>query len=385
MGLSTVGKVGLLILTAALIQPVSHAEAIDSGLWQMKMESTVEGLPFAMPPTVTEIKQCVTQKDLVPKNPNDKNCTLKNQRVSGNKVSWEFECNEDGVKAVGKGTMSYSGSTCSGTSIMTMSTEGQKMVSTTKMSGKRLGKCNGEEQTVSVNGRDVKQMQADGQKMAEKGKKAQDKMQSDNQKAQQLISRIKIPKEGVDACKHHRNVFSDISGNSNCHEKWGDLNIREGEWEITEENVTKQGEIAFISDKPVVTKACLSPFSEPSYQTNNSNVLKRSGNIITWGDAEEQSGVKTDFKGGIEFKGETFEGGTVRRVDTGGYSQATYTRISARRIGDGDCVGRDLTAKRIQAQKKIKQENGNQQNDAPARTRDNIENPIRQFRSIFGI
>src|SRR6185369_14513883 len=142
-----VGPIALALFFCCRLLEPSIVDAIETGRWEMNMETRMEGLPFAMPPTVVTVTQCISQKDLIPKDPNAKNCTFKNLKTSGNKVTWEYECNQDGSKVTGKGDMNYSGSTCSGTQKTVIISEGQKMTATTKMTGKRLGKCSGEEQS----------------------------------------------------------------------------------------------------------------------------------------------------------------------------------------------------------------------------------------------
>jgi hypothetical protein len=107
------------------------APPLQEGMWETTMETTMEGLPFAIPATVVKTKQCMTKKDMIPKDENQKNCTMKNQKISGNKASWEFECNQDGSKVTGKGEVTYTGTSSSGTMTNRIASEGSTMTAMT--------------------------------------------------------------------------------------------------------------------------------------------------------------------------------------------------------------------------------------------------------------
>lgn len=116
---------------------------IQDGLWEMTMETQMEGLPVAMPPVAVTVTQCISRNDPVVRDQDaGKNCRVLNQKISGNKVSWEIECTDSEAKVAGKGEMAYSGSTCKGVTKMVMTLkDGEKMTSTIRMKGHRIGAC----------------------------------------------------------------------------------------------------------------------------------------------------------------------------------------------------------------------------------------------------
>jgi len=117
---------------------ISLSSAIDmsEGRWEHTVEVQMEGMP-SMPFTTT---QCMTQKDLVPR---EKNCTILEEKITGNKVVWKVKCIEKDSVTESEGEIIYSGITYSGT-MKTKITEkrGQVMNSTMKMKGRRIGDCN---------------------------------------------------------------------------------------------------------------------------------------------------------------------------------------------------------------------------------------------------
>ncbi len=124
---------------------IGPARAIDmnEGKWEHTMEMKMEGMPGVpvMPFTST---QCMTQKDLVPKSSDkDANCTILEQRITGNKVVWKVKCIEKGSVSEGEGEITYSGTTYTGTQrIRITDKSGQVMNTTMKMKGRRIGDCN---------------------------------------------------------------------------------------------------------------------------------------------------------------------------------------------------------------------------------------------------
>jgi hypothetical protein len=115
------------------------------GEWSITTKTKIEGMPMTPPPTT--FKQCLTEEDLVPKSDGGKqgqssNCEVKDQKISGNTVTWSVECNDPQAgKMTGSGSLTYAGTTFSGKSTMTMTMGGQTMKVHTELSGKWLGAC----------------------------------------------------------------------------------------------------------------------------------------------------------------------------------------------------------------------------------------------------
>jgi hypothetical protein len=116
---------------------------MSEGKWEHTMEMKMEGMPGvpAMPFTNT---QCMTRQDLVPKSSEkDANCTIPEQKITGNKVVWKAKCIEKGSVSESEGEITYSGTTYSGTQrIRITEKSGQVMNTTMKMKGRRIGDCN---------------------------------------------------------------------------------------------------------------------------------------------------------------------------------------------------------------------------------------------------
>ena len=366
------------------------APGFQAGLWEMNMETKLEGLPFAMPSTVVTVKQCMTPEDKVPKDPDAKNCTFNKVKASGNKVSWEFTCNEENAKVTGKGEMTYSGTSCSGTTKTVIDSKDGKMTATTAMKGKRLGKCSGEQQSVSVNGQDVNQLKEQHEQVAEMVKKIEAESEADRQRSMQLIKQIKVPKEKADACDHFQHA--DGSQKSECDDRQPELAIREGQWEITKEMTGKTvmqstGKKATAQTffTPVTVErstSCFSPFNEPVRMEN----MKRSGNTVTWKHADDNSLTRMEQAGGVEYQGNSYEGGSIETLVSGNTTQYTYTRLTGRRVGDGNCMGRDITSREMRKRRLAGGTRSAAQGERSPEdaARKAIENPVRELRSIFG-
>ena len=124
---------------AALFIAPARAVDMKEGKWEHTMEMKMDGMPGvpAMPFTNT---QCMTQKDLVPKS---SDCTILEQKITGNKVVWKAKCIEKGSVSESEGEITYNVTTYSGTQRISITEKsGQVMNTTMKMKGRRIGDCN---------------------------------------------------------------------------------------------------------------------------------------------------------------------------------------------------------------------------------------------------
>jgi hypothetical protein len=128
----------------ALAFPALAAPNMQPGLWEIttKMEMRgMEGMP-AMPPMT--VRQCIRPTDVqngsrtVPQN--DPNCTVKDYRVQGNTANWRVECRGENPMS-GSGTITYNGTSYSGTTKFQIQEEGQTMHMMQTFSGRRVGDC----------------------------------------------------------------------------------------------------------------------------------------------------------------------------------------------------------------------------------------------------
>jgi hypothetical protein len=130
------------LLAAAIVFPAIPAGAIDlvEGEWESTAEMVMEGMPFAMPPTITT--HCITKADLVPGKNEQTDCTVSEQQISGNTVRWKAVCKDREGTSEGSGEITYTGKTYKGTTQMRFTDRsGQSTNMTVKNSGRHLGPC----------------------------------------------------------------------------------------------------------------------------------------------------------------------------------------------------------------------------------------------------
>jgi hypothetical protein len=126
------------VLVLLLVPAVSFAaKTMQDGLWEIKTQMEMPGMPMKMPPTVS--KHCYTKSDVSDQKKiisRDKNCTVTDLKTFANQVTWKMQC-------TGKNAATMTGSTIFGidsyTSVMKMNSHGQTMIM--KVGGKRLGNC----------------------------------------------------------------------------------------------------------------------------------------------------------------------------------------------------------------------------------------------------
>ena len=112
---------------------------LNPGKYEITSKVEMPGMPVSVPPTT--ITQCITKEDPVPKQDESSNCKIKNMKQTGNSVSWDMECDQQGQKMTSSGEMSYSGDTFKGTVTAKMGAQAGNMTMTMKMTGKRIGGC----------------------------------------------------------------------------------------------------------------------------------------------------------------------------------------------------------------------------------------------------
>jgi len=137
---------GALIVGTAIAGP-----NMRPGLWEMTLQTQMQGMEGApmgiqgmtgAMPAFTH-RQCITAKDLVPRTQRPgEQCKVSTQKIKGNTVTWQVQCDSQGMKTTGSGRVTYSGTSYNGTIDMQMT--GGPM-GTMKMSqvirGKRIGDC----------------------------------------------------------------------------------------------------------------------------------------------------------------------------------------------------------------------------------------------------
>jgi hypothetical protein len=116
---------------------------MQEGMWEIKTEMKIEGLPFPMPAVPMTNSQCLTKKDLVPqKKEKNQDCKMISNEMVGDTVTWVMQCKDKHGVTDSTGKITYQGSSFAGTiHTITMDPKGKKSESTIQMSGKRTGDC----------------------------------------------------------------------------------------------------------------------------------------------------------------------------------------------------------------------------------------------------
>jgi hypothetical protein len=115
------------------------------GLYDYKMTMEMPGMPAGMGGRPFTFQHCVTQKDidegaaLKGKDPNQKDCEVKDFKMSGNTASYTMECKQNQMKGDVKMTFVENG--FASDMKMSMNQGGQVMNMSQKMEGKRVGDC----------------------------------------------------------------------------------------------------------------------------------------------------------------------------------------------------------------------------------------------------
>jgi hypothetical protein len=125
----------LTILTSALPFRAIAADAPSKGdKWETTSQMSMEGMPMAMPANTTT--RCVAKNPTEPPMENRPNCTNRQYKRDGNKVTWETACTNPDMKGVGAITYSDPGNYAG--AIKFTAPEGTMTI---KLSGRKLGDC----------------------------------------------------------------------------------------------------------------------------------------------------------------------------------------------------------------------------------------------------
>ncbi len=108
---------------------------LKEGMWEMTTTMEIPGMPHKMPGT--SFTQCLTKKDIMPPVHQSDNCQIKDQKISGNNVSYKIVCNHEGETSSGTGTFSYDNDKMTGR--MEVNTGDMNII--TSYSGQWIGPC----------------------------------------------------------------------------------------------------------------------------------------------------------------------------------------------------------------------------------------------------
>jgi hypothetical protein len=133
------GQAWSVFILCAIVTPFAHADIdMQPGMWEQTTRIEMPGM--SIPETRTTY--CLRKEDLVPKNTGQPGCKITNIKQSGNMVTWETICVQDGTKSRGRGKVTYSGTTSNGSMNFTIenpSAPPMKMHYT--FSARRVGNC----------------------------------------------------------------------------------------------------------------------------------------------------------------------------------------------------------------------------------------------------
>ena len=129
------------LLAAAIPQLASAAPDMQEGNYEVTMKMEMEGMPFQMPPM--KHNQCMSKQDAVPVTKNkDQSCVVKDQKVSGNTVTWHVTCKDRDGTTEGDGKVTYAGKTYAGALNMKVTDKRGKATSVKyQMQGRHTGPC----------------------------------------------------------------------------------------------------------------------------------------------------------------------------------------------------------------------------------------------------
>lgn len=131
-------KTTLTFAALALSATAAHAgPGMKPGLWEITVTMDMPGM--VMPPMKQQT--CMTEQDVasgestIPKD--DQGCKVGGYALNGNTATWSMTCPD----MSGKGSMTYSGDSYSGSTEFQMQADGESMQMKQTYSGKRLGDC----------------------------------------------------------------------------------------------------------------------------------------------------------------------------------------------------------------------------------------------------
>ena len=129
-------------LLAALVAFAGGALAdIEPGQWEMTVATSVEGMPGGMAP-VTQAR-CLTREDA--RDPTrligtGAGCEFSNRRDTGSEITFNVACTGQ-VPMSGSGAVRYTEQTVDGTLELTANLGNQRLLTRSRLAGKRLGDC----------------------------------------------------------------------------------------------------------------------------------------------------------------------------------------------------------------------------------------------------
>lgn len=119
---------------------------INPGMWETTYKMDVSGVPPQMAAMMQQQpkveRECVDAK-VIDFTPGDmaKGCSYKSTRHSANKMSWDIECNTQGMTSTGHGEVNFNGNSATGWFEMNMQSPMGPMKFRNDFQAKRTGPC----------------------------------------------------------------------------------------------------------------------------------------------------------------------------------------------------------------------------------------------------
>lgn len=116
------------------------ASGIQPGLWEIKTETSIEGMPMKMP--IHTVQTCIKSEKYIP-NEQEKNLNCKTlyTKTEGNTVKWKMVCQDKGTTIETVGSMTSTGKTFKSQSETTILEGNDKHITKSNINGTYLGPC----------------------------------------------------------------------------------------------------------------------------------------------------------------------------------------------------------------------------------------------------
>ena len=113
---------------------------VEPGNWELTVTTAVDGMPAALAP-VTRAR-CITAEEA--RDPSrlvgGADCQFSNRRDSGSEISFDVACGGQ-LPMRGSGAVRYTAQSIDGTLNISADTGGQKIMTRSRIAGRRLGAC----------------------------------------------------------------------------------------------------------------------------------------------------------------------------------------------------------------------------------------------------
>jgi hypothetical protein len=118
------------------------AADLDPGNWELSVTSQMPGMPQPIGP-ITQTK-CISAADARDPSrivgPSSGSCDFSNKQDDGSQMSFDISCGGQ-IPMHGSGVVRYGGQTFEADLNLTADSQGQKIVTSSKVTGRRLGGC----------------------------------------------------------------------------------------------------------------------------------------------------------------------------------------------------------------------------------------------------